>query len=195
MADSRLLLMVLTGALGVALPGLLSCPSEEPWACEGEDHRPPLPADGNACHEAFELLIRANECQAGFYDKPELKGLEGRNGKLAYYFALADFANAAELAACEEDIAENQALIDAEDCAAPSTDCGPAPVAQNACHTFYQTMADWRLACDPQTYTADGFGSYDAFVASKLAAADYATAEEQQSPCTSQLSIYQGPCF
>jgi len=195
MARSRSAVWVLAALVGVAVPLLLSCPSEEQWACEGEDHRPTLPADANACHEAFELTVRGNECEAGFYDQEIYKGLEGRNGKLAYYFALADYATAAELTQCEEDIASLQAEVDAEDCAAPSTDCGPAPGGNNPCHTFYQAMADYRQTCDPGSFAAEGFNSYEAFVASKLAAADYATEDEWNSPCTTQLSFYQGPCL
>ena len=195
MARIRFPMAVVVALVAAGVLSSLACPSEEQWACVGDDHRPQLPASPNACHEAFELAVRANECEAGFYDQDQYKGLEGRNGKLAYYFALADHATAAEIAGCEEDIVTYQAQIDAEDCAEASTDCGPAPVPNNACHTFYQTMADWRYACDPGTFAPDGFNSYEAFLASKLAASDYASEGEWASPCTSQLSFYQGPCL
>jgi hypothetical protein len=195
MARIRIPLAVLVVLVVPAALCSLSCPSEDQWACVGGDHRPQLPASPNACHEAFELAVRVNECEPGFYDQAQYKGLEGRNGKLAYYFALADHATAAELTSCEENIATYQAQIDAEDCADPSTDCGPEPRTDTACHTFYQAMADWRLACDPGTFAADGFNSYDAFLDSKLAASDYSSDEEWQSPCTSQLDFYLGPCM
>ena len=183
-------------ALSVVLGGCLAgCPAEDDVECVGEDHRPEAPVPGNACHESFTLLVRADECVAGLFDEPTNQGLTGRNATLAGYYTLADHATADELAQCEIDADMHRNTIAQPDCAAPSTQCGPAPDTDNACHDYYEAMAEYRLRCDPETFAADGMEGHEAFLAAWLARADYATADEQQSPCTSGIDFWLGDCI
>ena len=139
-------------ALLVALPLVgSSCDTGDDWACEGEDYRPQPPSDANACHEAYTLLVRVNECIEGFYDDEFKKGLNGRNGQLAYFYALADHASSDQIATCEDEIADYQAEADAEDCATPSTDCGPAPSPDNPCYDYFTELLEYRLRCSPES--------------------------------------------
>ncbi len=175
--------------------GLGGCPSEDDVECVGEDHRPQAPVAGNACHEAFTLKVRSDECTAGLFDEPANQGVNGRNATLAAYYVLADHATAAELAQCETDADLYRSRIADPDCAEPSTECGPAPDPDNACHDYYEAMADYRERCDPETFTADGMGSYAAFLESWMARADYASASEQDNPCTSGIDFWLGDCL
>ncbi len=182
-------LIVALGTCGVG------CEGEDDVACVGEDHRPEAPANGNACHEALTLKVRADECTSGLFDQQANQGINGRNATLAAYYVLADYATADELAQCELDADLYRDRIADPDCAEPSTHCGPAPDTDNACHDYYAAMADYRLRCDPETFTADGMGGHPAFLESWMARADFASAEEQENPCTSGIDFWQGDCL
>lgn len=183
-------------ALFVVLGGIAGgCEEDDGVDCVGEDHRPQPPEPGNACHEAFTLLVRADECTAGLFDEPANQGLTGRNATLAGYYVLADHASGDELAQCELDADMHRQTIAEPGCAAPSTLCGPPPDPDNACHDYYEALADYRLRCYPENFADSGMESYEAFREAALARADYATAEEQQSPCTSGIDFWLGDCI
>lgn len=187
----RRCIAALAVAFAVTAP---ACEEEVEVECDGEDHRPVAPDPGNACHEAYTLKVRFSECTAGLFDEPANKGINGRNATLASYYAMADYASAAELSQCEVDADHYSEQIAGPGCAAPSTDCGPAAGAHNPCHDYFEALADYRLRCDPETYPDEGMESFDAFLASSLAKADYATADEQDNPCASGLHLWQGDC-
>ncbi len=183
-------------ALAVALTAFTpGCDEETEVLCVGEDHRPEAPDPANACDEAFTLKVRSDECTAGLFDEPANQGLTGRNATLAGYYVLAAHATADELAQCETDADLYRERIAEPDCAEPSTNCGPVPDSSNACHDYYEAMADYRLRCDPETFTATGMGSHPAFLESSLARADYATTAEQDSPCASGIDFWLGDCL
>ncbi len=182
---------VLTACLLAAAPGVVgSCRGADAWACAGEDHRPVLPEDANDCHVAYELLVRANECMEGFYDDEFKKGMNGRNGQLAYYFALADHATAEQQAECAAQAVTYQQTIDDPECAAPSTDCGPPPGGDNVCHTYFAAMLEVRERCEPDSF-GEGINGADAAWDASMAMADYASDDEQAGTCASGLSYWQ----
>lgn len=190
--------MVILASLVLLSAGLFSCQPDD-VECDGEDHRPQPPAAANACHEAYRLYIRANECLEGYYDGDFNKGLNGRNAQLAYFYALADHANASQVSECEGQITTHEETIADEDCAAPSVDCGPAPDSDNPCHDYYTELLTYRLRCEPGTFASDGTTSYDAAVDAHMAKADYAGADEQSSVCGG-IAYYQdannaGTCY
>ncbi len=174
--------MVALVGLVVLAAGLQACQQDD-VECDGEDHRPPLPAAANACHEAYQLYIRTNECIDGFYDEESNKGLNGRNAQLAYHYAMADHATAAQISECEGQATAHEETIAEEDCAAASRDCGPAPDDDNPCHDYYTELLAYRLRCSPETFGDEGTTSYDAAFDANMAMASYASTSEQGSVC------------
>jgi hypothetical protein len=166
-----------------------SC-AEEDGVCDGEDHRPQLPAAANACHEAGMLKVRADECIAGFYEAFGTDGLISRNAELAYQYARADHASDAEFGGCEVSAADYEVDIADAACAEPSSDCGLAAGGSNACHDYYREMMDYQQRCMPDLIAATGMDSYDGKLDAWYARADYATDTEQTSTCGGSAYSY-----
>lgn len=192
-------LQVFVVALIAAALWLPACGDD--WVeCAGEDHRPTPPGDANACHDLAFLLVRNMECTAGLFDQNGFDGISSRNAELAYQYARADYASSAEMSACSDSLAEYEALVASPECAAPSTDCGPAAGADNLCHDYYHEMLQYQQRCMPELMAPEGMDSYDAKHDAFAARADYATADESSGTCGGAIDYYasqnaQGTCY
>jgi len=185
----RFVRRVLLLGLGLVALWLPACGDD--WVeCEGEDHRPTPPGDANACHDLGFLLVRNMECAAGQFDNPGFEGLSSRNAELAYQYARADHANAAEISTCSDSLAEYQALVASPECAPASTYCGPAAGGDNLCHEYYRELVEYQARCMPELIASDGMDSYEAKLDAWEARSDYATADESSGTCGGGIDYY-----
>lgn len=195
------LLRMLVVALGAAPLVLTACGGEDDVFCDGEDFRPEPADQANPCHDFATLYVRDMECIDGLFDGVGFEGLNSRNGELAHQYMRANYATSSEITECEGWIPEYEQRIMEPSCAAASTDCGPAPGGENACHTLYREKIEYEQRCHPTLYASEGMNSADAALASWLARADYAVDSDHSGVCGATATAYyadpndQGICY
>ena len=169
---------------------LVACGGGDEELCDGEDFRPALPDQANPCHDFAVVYVRDMECIDGFFDGVGFEGLNSRNGELAYQFMRANYATSSEISECQGWIPDYEERIMDTACAAPSSNCGPAPGGENSCHEFYREKIEYEQRCHPTLYAADGMNSADAALASWLTRSDYAAESEWSGVCGATATAY-----